>query len=135
MGEWAKAYDLAEDKETVELVQRATRTTSDFGLEPEVALYGSEAWWKAIEDGRIPKREVQGTISRVYTTGHGDWPEFELDTGTEKTRWTRFGDKTLYREGGEAKVEYVIQKRRKPVLGQLEQKEVIRIFVCLKAEE
>ena len=100
-----------------------------------MALYGSEAWWKAIEDGRIPKHEVQGTISRVYMTGHGDWPEFELDTGAVKTRWTRIGDQALYREGREAKVEYVIQKRRKAVLGQLEQEEVIRIFICLEAGE
>ena len=27
---------------------------------------------------------VSGTISRVYSSGHGDWPEFEVDSGSEK---------------------------------------------------
>jgi hypothetical protein len=62
--EWKKAYDLAEDAETVAAVQRATLNTKDFGLIPDVALFGSEQWWRAIEDGRIPKHIVQGIIAR-----------------------------------------------------------------------
>ena len=34
-GEWDVAYDLAEDEETVALVQRATMKTDEFGLIPE----------------------------------------------------------------------------------------------------
>lgn len=127
--EWVTAYSLADDRETVALVQRATLNTKDFGLDPEVALYGSADWWKAINDGRIPKYAVQGVISRMYATGHGDWPEFELKSGSGTTRWTRLGEPSLYQEGRQARVEYVLQKRRRRILGQLEQKEVLRILI------
>src|SRR6266511_3899049 len=51
-GRWVPIYDLADDAETIRLVQRATLTTKEFGLEPEIALYGSDEWWRAIGDGR-----------------------------------------------------------------------------------
>lgn len=130
MTEWVKIYDLKEDLETIQLVQRATLNTKEFGLEPDVALYGSDEWWRAVSDGRIATHSVSGTISRVYMSGHGDWPEFEVDSGGEKTRWTRVGDQSLYEPGSRVKVEYVLQKRRTRVLGELEQKEVLRIFVA-----
>ena len=129
MSEWIKVYDLAEDYETIRLIQRATLNTKEFGLEPEVALYGSDEWWRAVKDGRIPTHSVSGVISSVYMTGHGDWPEFEIDSGNEKSRWTRSGDQSLYGSGRRVKVEYVVQKRRTNVLGELQQKEVLRIFI------
>jgi hypothetical protein len=110
-------------------VQKATLTTADFGLEPEVALFGSDEWWKAIADGRIPRLEIRGVIANVYMTGHGDWPEFEIDTDGRKTRWTRFGDQSLYRAGREVRVEYVMQRTKKVWLGKHEQENVLRIFV------
>lgn len=129
MDEWEIAYDLAEDKETIDLVQRATLTTEDFGLLPEVALYGSDAWWAAIKDGRITRHEVHGVISRVFMSGHGDWPEFDLNSDGTKTTWTRLGNQALYVEGREAKVEYVLQKLRKALPGEERQKEVLRVLV------
>jgi hypothetical protein len=129
MADWVKVYDLRQDRETIELVQRATLKTKDFGLVPEVALFGSEDWWKAIEDGRIPKHEVRGVISRVLMSGHGDWPEFELESDGEKTRWTRVGERAMYQEGREARIEYVLQKARKHWIGSQEQKNVLRIFI------
>jgi hypothetical protein len=128
-GDWVKVYDLEEDRETVKLVQRATLGTEDFGLEPEVALYGTKEWWGAIEKGLIPQHEVTGVISRNFVSGHGDWPEFELVSGLEKSRWTRVGDQSLYKVGMHVRVEYVIQKRRNSISEQREQKEVLRIFV------
>jgi hypothetical protein len=128
--EWDIAYDLAEDEETIRLVQRATLTTKDFGLVPEVALYGSEDWWAGIADGRIPKHEARGIISRLFMSGHGDWPEFELDSNGTKTNWTRFGNQALYAEGKEAKIEYVMQKPRKNWLDNAEEQEaVLRVLV------
>ncbi len=129
MSEWAKVYDLAEDAETIALVQRATTKTEQFGLVPEIALFGSEKWWQAIEDGRIPMHDVTGVISRVFMTGHGDWPEFELDSGGEKTAWTRFGDPALYVEGKHARVRYVLQKPRMRPVSRAEHKIVLRIWV------
>jgi hypothetical protein len=65
------------------------------GLEPEVALYGSDDWWGAIADGRISKHEARGTITRLFVSGHGDWPELELDSNGTKTNWTRFGQQAF----------------------------------------
>jgi len=129
MGEWVKVYDLAEDQETIRLVQQATLDTEDFGFVPEVALFGSDDWWQAIQDGRIPSHEINGVISRVFMSGHGDWPEFELETSGEKSRWTRLGPEELYRVGNEVKLEYVLQKAKKHWLDSREQKQVLRIFV------
>ena len=69
MSEWVKVYDLMEDTETIQLVQRATLNTKEFGLEPHVALYGSDQWWRAIGDGRIATHSVSGAISRVLHVG------------------------------------------------------------------
>ncbi len=127
--EWDVAYDLAEDRETIEVVQRASLGTKGFGYVPEVALYGTDEWWAAIADGRIPKHEVRGIISRLFMSGHGDWPEFELDREGAKTNWTRVGNQALYVLGKEVRVEYVMQKLRKKWLGNDEQKDVLRILV------
>lgn len=127
--DWVVAYDLATDQETISLVQRATLTTKDFGVIPEVALFGSAEWWAAISDGRIPKHEVRGTISRLLMTGHGDWPEFELDSSGEKTTWTRMGNQAAYAVGKAAKIEYVMQKLRRDLLNQGEQKQILRVLV------
>lgn len=127
--EWIVAYDLMADQETISLVQRATLTTKDFGLVPEVALFGSDEWWAAIRDGRIPKHEVSGKISRLFMTGHGDWPEFELDSNGTKTTWTRLGNHGAYAEGKTAKVEYVMQKLRRDLLNEGEIKQVLRVLV------
>jgi hypothetical protein len=128
-GGWVKVYDLAEDEETIRQIQRATLNTEEFGLEPEVALFGSEEWWTAIQDGRILRHEVHGVISRVYMSGHHDWPEFEIDVSGTKSSWTRLGPDDLYFVGNEAKLEYVLQKLRKRSLGSYETKQVIRIFL------
>lgn len=129
MTDWIKAYDLADDLETVALIQRATTQTEDFGLVPEVALFGSLEWWNAVDDGRIPLQEVTGMITRLFTSGHRDWPEFELDSRGSKTRWTRVGDQSAYKEGKQVRIEFVLQKARKHWVGSQEQKQVLRIFV------
>jgi len=127
--EWCTVYDLAEDAETIALVQRATLTTKDFGLVAEVALFGSDDWWAATKDGRIPRHDMEGTISCLFLSGHGDWPEFELDCDGNKTRWTRVGNQSLYAEGKQARVEYVMQKLRKDLLGQGEKRQILRVLV------
>ena len=126
---WITVYDLAQDPDTIELVQRATLKSRQFGLEPEIALYGSADWWRAISDGRIPTHTVQGTISQVLMSGHGDWPEFDVDSEGTTTRWARLGAQEFYREGKRVKIEYVLQRRRKAWPDQTEQKEILRIVV------
>jgi hypothetical protein len=126
---WIKIYDLANDHELVSKIQMATLETEDFGLVPEVALFGSKDWWKAIKKGIIPKHELVGIISRVYMSGHNDWPEVEIKSDEEKTVWTRIGDDKYYEVGRKIKLEYVIQKAKKSWTGCPYQKEVIKIYV------
>jgi hypothetical protein len=109
---WVVAYNLATDHDTISQIQQATLRSKNFGVHSEVALFGSHEWWEAIKDGRIPSYEVSGTISRLFMTGHGDWPEFELNNNESKTSWTRVGNGLAYAEGNAARVEYVVQKSR-----------------------
>lgn len=126
---WVKVYDLAEDQETIRQIQRATLSTEQFGLEPDVALFGSEEWWAGVKDGRIPRHELQGVISRVYMSSHNDWPVFEVDASGVKSSWTRYGPDDLYRVGNEIRLEYVVQKRKKNTPGSRETEKVLRIFL------
>ena len=126
---WIKVYDLANNQKLIKQVQKATLETDDYGLMPEVALYGSKEWWDAIADGRIEKQEVAGIISRVYMSGHNDWPEFELECGNEKMCWTRLGDDSQYQVGRCIRVEYVWQKAKKTWVGSNKQKEVLKVFI------
>lgn len=107
--------------------QNATLTTESFRIVPEIALFGSDDWWKAVFDGRIPIHAVRGTISRLFMTGHRDWPEFEVDAQGSKSSWTREGDQTLYAEGKEVRVEFVWQRWRSPDVGVA--KRVVRVLV------
>jgi hypothetical protein len=126
---WKKVYDLADDIRLVTQVQKATLETEDYGLVPEIALYGTQEWWAAIADGRIERMQIEGRISRVYMSGHNDWPEFEVECNGEKTRWTRCGDDSQYKVGRRVRIEYVWQKAKKAWVGSNKQKEVLQIFI------
>lgn len=125
---WLKVYDLMEDQQTINLVQRASSQTQDFGFVQEIALFGSEEWWAAVEDGRIPTRTVEGLISRLYMSGHGDWPEFEISVGDQTTRWTRMGNQKEYKVGRKVRLQYILQRPKKPWLSE-EIEQVLRIFI------
>jgi hypothetical protein len=112
-----QVFDLRLATDYVAAVQRATLETEDFGLVPEPALYGSAAWWEAIEEGTIPVQQVEGTIARVFMSGHNDWPEFEVDNEGGLTRWTREGDDSCYEVGRRVRVEYVEQRFKKLLAG------------------
>ena len=56
---WHCIYDLSQDHRRVKRIQKATLETEDMGLLPEIALFGSNEWWNAIKDGRIPKLELR----------------------------------------------------------------------------
>ncbi|MCH7725028.1 MAG: hypothetical protein IH991_00905 [Planctomycetes bacterium] len=124
-----RIYDLAEDHELIEKVQHATLTTTDFGLVPEVALYGSREWWRAIEDARIPLHTIEGVISDVFVSGESNWPQFEIDSNGHKTTWTRFGDSDAYQIGNRVRLTYVVQKPKKSWTGDPFQNEVLSIEI------
>ena len=81
-----QVYGLRFDHDYVAKVQEATLNTADAGLLPEPHLYGSPEWWSTVETGGIPIHTVAGTISKVFMSGHNDWPEFEIDEAGVKTR-------------------------------------------------
>lgn len=107
---WHCIYDLSQDHRRVKRIQKATLETEDMGLLPEIALFGSNEWWNAIKDGRIPKLELSGIISKVNDISRGAWPMCVIDANGEKTEWTRYGDDTLYKAGRGIRLEYVYQK-------------------------
>ena len=120
-------YDLRRDVEYIQLVQKATVETKDFGLIPEHGLFGSAEWWEAVKRGRIPVRTITGKVSRVYLSGHNDYEEFEIDDGHAKTSWTRTTSETdnvsltrvekasLYQVGAPVRLTYVMQKPKKQI--------------------
>jgi hypothetical protein len=118
VSEWTKVYDLADDETHIRHMQEATVHPDDeVGLRPEPALVGSPEWWQAVGTAALPVVTVEGTISDVYMSGHGDMPEFALkqDDG-ETSRWLRSEDR-LWRRGRRARIEYVLQWFKKPIPG------------------
>ena len=124
------AYDLRQDSQRVSAVQNATMTTDRYGIVPEHGLLGSEEWWQAIESGLIQVNRLEGTVSRVYMSGHNDFPEFEVDDGNSKTRWERYGKESEYLEGQHVVIEYVQTKSR---FTQGLQPSVIRVWLGAKS--
>lgn len=110
-----KVYDFAEDQTQVRLMQQATLGPTDFGVSPQPALVGTPEWWRAIGEGRLPMRDLEGTISRVLWGSMGDWPEFELCTSDGATSvWTREGDPSRYVEGLHLRLCYVLHPWKVP---------------------
>lgn len=130
-------YNLADEREHIRKVQRATLNTTDYGLVvvPEHGLFGSEQWWEAIRTGKLPTVRIEGVTTRVYMGSMNDWPEFEIESGGSKTTWTRHvhrgEDDRFYVVGKRVCLEYVIQHAKKDLgnLGTTEDKVVLRIAV------
>jgi hypothetical protein len=109
-------YTIHNDSKLVKIVQEASQDeTSKGGYKIENGLlFGTKGWFKAIDDGIIPKRIVKGFISRVYTTGHNDYPEFEIESEGEKTTWTLHGAQEAYQVGRLIELIYVELKYKRP---------------------
>lgn len=110
-------YRLKEDHHRIDQVQRATRTTESFGIEPTHGMFGSDEWWQNLESGQLPLHTLRGTIKNVYMGSMGDWPEFKMlsDTGEESswTRWLQSAEQDqFYRVGARIEIDYVWQQSR-----------------------
>jgi hypothetical protein len=110
-------YNLKDDKQKIAQTQRVSiDKSSPFGLKAENnLLFGSDKWFAAIENGEIKKHRIKGKISKVYMSGHNDWPEFEIENEEGKTSWTREGADSAYGVGRDAEIIYVEQKFKKPI--------------------
>ena len=92
-------------------------------------LFGSSDWWANIESGELPTHTITGIISRVFLSGHNDYPEFEIDSDGERTCWTRTTSSipgcdltrrelaNLYRSGARVNLTYVEQRFKTPLPG------------------
>ena len=108
-------YNLKDNKA---LIKRAQDTSLDksslIGLKVENGLlFGSKDWFNAIETGEITVQTITGTISNVFMTGHNDYPEFEIDSNGNKTKWTREGIDSAYVVGRQVELIYVTQKTKR----------------------
>ena len=110
---WDLLYDLAQDTKRVQAIQEASLTRPGFGFPPTPFLFGTAAWWTAIDLGDIASTVAEGAITHVFWGSMGDWPEFKtrLADGTEST-WTREGDAARYVEGLRARVSYAVLTRK-----------------------
>lgn len=134
---WAKdtvvtVYRLAHDKEKIASIQKATLTTSDFGIRQTHGLFGSKEWWVKIAAGELPQHTLKGVISKVYMGSMGDWPEFRVKTedGAEESFTREYSTRELaaeYREGRAVEIDYVWQQHKKSWTGALETKITLEI--------
>lgn len=110
-------YRLKEDQRHIDQIQKATRTTENFGIEPTHGMFGSDEWWQNVESGQLPIHTLRGIIRDVYMGSMGDWPEFKMmsDTGEEST-WTRWMQSAeqdqFYRVGARIEIDFVWQQSR-----------------------
>ena len=117
MKDWITIYDLKQDKRLIQLVQDASLHRDDAGLQSRPALFGSREWWKHVGTATLPIHTLEGTITRVYMSGHNDFPEFEMDDGQERTKWERRGEDSAYTVGRPIRIRYVEMKYKKGVPG------------------
>ena len=102
-------YDLRDDTLGIESTQR-TSLQSDYGIEPKPALFGSDEWWRILGTEELPLFTIEGVISKVYMSGHNDFPEFELKSGSTKTHWMRLGNDSVYVIGRPMQISYTFLK-------------------------
>ncbi len=120
-------YNLKDNKTYIKSVQETSLDkSSSYGLKIDnELLFGSNDWFNAIEHGQIVTQTISGTISKVFMSGHNDYPEFEIDSNGTKTRWTRDGQGEEYIVGRQIELVCAIQKTKRGVLTQC----VIKISV------
>ena len=117
MTEFQTAYNFKDDKEVIERLQKASiDLKSDYGLKVENGLLvGTSEWFQAIADKEIPRETLTGVITKVYTSGHNDWSEFEIKSSEGLSKWTCEGDDKLYQVGKMIEIDFVLQKYKRPL--------------------
>jgi hypothetical protein len=115
MTEFQTAYKFKDDKEAIKRLQEASSDPkSNYGLKVENGLLvGTKEWFLATEDGRLLKETLTGRISKVYMSGHNDWPECEIESKEGLSTWTREGNDRLYQVGKLIEIDFVIQKYKR----------------------
>lgn len=110
-------YDLRKDQDKIRLIQTAsldTKSQSGFKTESDL-IFGSKDWFNSIDKGKTKKVIVKGLISKVYMSGHNDFPEFEIEDKHGKSSWERLGQDYYYKIGKRIEITYVEQKYKRPI--------------------
>lgn len=115
MTEFQIAYKFKDDKEAIKRLQEVSiDPKSNYGLKVENGLLvGTNEWFQAIDNKIIPKITLTGIISKVYMSGHYDWPEFEIKSNEGLSTWTREGEDRLYQVGKLVEIDFVTQKYKR----------------------
>lgn len=116
MTEFLTIYKFRDNKEAIERLQEVSSDPKSIhGLKVENELLaGAKEWFLATEDGRIPIETLEGRISKVYMSGHNDYPEFEIESKEGLSTWTKQGHDSLYQVGKLVEIDFVIQKYKRP---------------------
>jgi hypothetical protein len=124
-----KVYDLSEDTETIRRVRKASSGSSEFGIVQGDTPFGSKEWFQKVETGAMQTVCVEGTINKVYFSGHGDWPQFEIASSEGSTEWTRLGRQEQYKVGKKVRLEYVDLPTKKHWGGIASIRQVLKISI------
>jgi len=110
-------YNLQKDLRQIKIIQEASfDQTSKFGYQTTNGLlFGTKEWFNAIKRDIITKHTIQGIITRVYMSGHNDFPEFEMQNENGKTTWMRYGVDEAYKVGKQIEIIYVEQYYKNPI--------------------
>ncbi|WP_286074750.1 hypothetical protein [Stenotrophomonas sp. 59] len=94
-----------------------------FGLKGTQGLFGSEQWWRSIEDGLIHTETVAGVITSLYVTGqdHRRSPnafDFRLQDGSirsEDMYVNAPSEVSCYAVGRRIEITYVFDELKQPL--------------------
>jgi hypothetical protein len=76
------AYQLKNDAIFIAQLQKATRNTDNFGIEPTHGLFGAQEWWEQIASGKLALHTLRGVIIEQIWGSVGDWPEIKVENDT-----------------------------------------------------
>jgi len=113
--------ELKENPERVALAQALTLNASKpyMGLKGTYGLFGSEEWWKSIDDKRMPLLFLSGIIQRTYIAGQDPSSKansfsFLLDDGSVREEsiydFTSAEDRELFVVGSRVEVVYAFDE-------------------------
>src|SRR6218665_32940 len=116
MNQLKEIYNLISDDRLIRLSQDPYDRNLQYTIkEGGGLLFGTKEWFREIVSGLIDKCVVKGVISRVYMSGHNDYPEFEIENSESKTTWTRLGIDKMYQVGKRVELTYVDKASKRPL--------------------
>lgn len=116
MSKLKELYNLENDSRQIKIIQDASldkKSYAGFKIEDDL-LFGTKDWFEAIKNGKIKKYIICGKISKISSSGHNDYPEFEIKNDRGVTVWARGGIDSLYQLGQYVELTYVEQKYKRP---------------------